>query len=966
MSSLILGLIIPLLAPLIIIEKPESFVFTFEDLTTINSITVINQKNEINWHEISMSAGKLIYLLGVSFMLLRLVTGLGKIYQLYKNAEKVKQHGFIFAYNEKPHLPFSFLNIIFLSKGVDFGEKLNKVIVHEITHVKQWHSLDVLITEVLQVFFWFNPVLIFYKKSLKDAHEYLADQTVVTQSDYKSYVHLLMHTSSNSLEGHLVNSFFNSQIKNRIAMLSTKHSNPRATLRYIILIPMIGLFTYLLASNKYVGKFYEDSISAITNDTITPPQFKKQETAGNRDSYPVGKWKNGKLRMGDYTYDILNYDAQEDFNLDEWEIIAVNHPGKKHYDIHLQSLKKDFVKGIGRNLKLPGIYREQPKEYIWKDSKLTFMDLEYTIVNKVVNGTFDLSEWITNSKYDQKNSKVEITLLEKKANLTESNILPPAPPPPPPPSAPKEIFRIVEEMPRFPGCEDLKGTIKEKEDCAKEKLLMFLGSNVKYPKIARENGIEGQAVIQFTVTKMGDIEDVVVLRDPGAGMGEASKVVVEAMNTMPLKWTPGRQKGVPVNVQYTVPLKFKLNNDTSPINKENQSPAQFSNVPPPPPPPPPPPFKAEIFKIVEEMPRFPGCEDAKLSDGAKLECAKGKLMQYIGTHINYNAKARENGVEGVAVVQFTITKKGDIKDVVILRDPGNGLGDDAKKVISSMNEMPSKWIPGRQRGVAVDVQYTVPVKFKLNGSNKTNDEKAGEKQIVVVGYRPEKNNEKTEQDNKETFAKPTLADGIGLKPLIIVDGKKVADNQMKNINPSDIVSINVHKTRQELLKYTNQPDLYGGLVVVTTKNVTKVQEKRAVGKYFVDGKLSDQNTVNTLKPDEIEIMEVVKGKGKNDGTVLIRTKGSVSNGNLSLSVVPNPAPRDRLSVNIQSKSDQAPVALKVYDTAGKLLHSQTVEMTNGKGSTEINLSSKSVISAQVLIVAEQGKHADVVKAILNN
>lgn len=135
---------------------------------------------------------------------------------------------------------------------------------------------------------------------------------------------------------------------------------------------------------------------------------------------------------------------------------------------------------------------------------------------------------------------------------------PPPPPPPPPPKKEEEIFKIVEQMPRFPGCEDMKGTDAQKEECAKKKMIEFIYKNLKYPPIARENGIEGSAVIQFTVDKDGSIKDVEIVRDPGAGCGEAAKAAVEAMNNMPNKWTPGKQRGVPVKVLYTMPVKFKL------------------------------------------------------------------------------------------------------------------------------------------------------------------------------------------------------------------------------------------------------------------------------------------------------------------------------------------------------------------------------------------------------------------------
>jgi len=137
---------------------------------------------------------------------------------------------------------------------------------------------------------------------------------------------------------------------------------------------------------------------------------------------------------------------------------------------------------------------------------------------------------------------------------------PPPPPPPPPPPAPEEdeIFKVVEQMPRFPGCENEGGSDADKKKCADGKLLQYIYKNLKYPAIARENGVEGMAVIRFVVGKDGSVEDVELVRDPGAGTGAAAKKVVEAMNSMGQKWTPGKQRGTPVKVLYTLPVKFKL------------------------------------------------------------------------------------------------------------------------------------------------------------------------------------------------------------------------------------------------------------------------------------------------------------------------------------------------------------------------------------------------------------------------
>ena len=131
------------------------------------------------------------------------------------------------------------------------------------------------------------------------------------------------------------------------------------------------------------------------------------------------------------------------------------------------------------------------------------------------------------------------------------------PPPPPPPPAVEEIFKVVEQMPRFPGCEDL-GSEEEKKKCAQDELLKFIYKNIKYPAIARENGVEGTVVVTFVVEKDGAVTDARVVRDIGAQCGDEALRVVELMNKQGIKWTPGKQRGRSVRVQFNLPVKFKL------------------------------------------------------------------------------------------------------------------------------------------------------------------------------------------------------------------------------------------------------------------------------------------------------------------------------------------------------------------------------------------------------------------------
>lgn len=103
-----------------------------------------------------------------------------------------------------------------------------------------------------------------------------------------------------------------------------------------------------------------------------------------------------------------------------------------------------------------------------------------------------------------------------------------------------EIFTVVETMPQFPGGESA--------------LLQFINKSVKYPVIAQENGIQGRVIIAFVIEKDGTVADAVVVRgvDPSLDR-EALRVV----NAMP-KWSPGKQRGKPVRVKYTLPVTFRL------------------------------------------------------------------------------------------------------------------------------------------------------------------------------------------------------------------------------------------------------------------------------------------------------------------------------------------------------------------------------------------------------------------------
>ncbi len=123
---------------------------------------------------------------------------------------------------------------------------------------------------------------------------------------------------------------------------------------------------------------------------------------------------------------------------------------------------------------------------------------------------------------------------------------------------PQDSFKIIETMPRFPGCEDDELADKEKNRCAQQKMLEFIYKNLKYPDFDKKLKIEGMVITQFVVLEDGSIGDVTLVKSPRGRMGNSGLWIINRMNYICEKWTPGRQRGKNVKVLYTLPIKFKL------------------------------------------------------------------------------------------------------------------------------------------------------------------------------------------------------------------------------------------------------------------------------------------------------------------------------------------------------------------------------------------------------------------------
>lgn len=119
-----------------------------------------------------------------------------------------------------------------------------------------------------------------------------------------------------------------------------------------------------------------------------------------------------------------------------------------------------------------------------------------------------------------------------------------------------EIFIRAEEMPSLDACAKVNDR-DQKWICTQEAMLAFVYKQIKYPPVARENGVQGTVVVSFVIDKEGQLTDIEMLRDIGGGCGDEVLRIVNLLNTQ-MNWSPGKQRGQPVKVRVNLPVKFKL------------------------------------------------------------------------------------------------------------------------------------------------------------------------------------------------------------------------------------------------------------------------------------------------------------------------------------------------------------------------------------------------------------------------
>jgi TonB family protein len=193
------------------------------------------------------------YLTGAVILLVMLFIKLYTLYRLVGEKKSVKQGKYRVIYLPGTDVAFSFFNYLFIG---DNAPGANTIITHELVHIRQKHSADIIFLELLKIINWFNPFMYLLQNSLKTVHEYIADeQTAARETDVPAYASFLLSNAYGAGGSSITHSFFNyNLLKKRIIMLNQQRSGNLARLKYLVAVPICAAL--LCASTLVFSKTY--------------------------------------------------------------------------------------------------------------------------------------------------------------------------------------------------------------------------------------------------------------------------------------------------------------------------------------------------------------------------------------------------------------------------------------------------------------------------------------------------------------------------------------------------------------------------------------------------------------------------------------------------------------------------------------------------------------------------------------
>ncbi len=246
---LLFGVLLSLSIPFIhfsLPNEPSNEIFVTLDSIQVGAVYAALPEKSFDYFKLPEG----LYYLGVLFLSFRLFVQFYLLIKLYLKSEKEIFNRAKLILTDKSNASFSFFGLIFISNKDRNSDEFKAILRHEYVHVRQYHSVDILLAEVLLIVLWFNPFAWLYLKSIKANHEFLADEAVVnTGFSANRYVEILFEQSS-GMQLSLANNFNQSLTFKRLNMMKKIRSNKITQLKVLIALPVIIAMVIFVSCSK--------------------------------------------------------------------------------------------------------------------------------------------------------------------------------------------------------------------------------------------------------------------------------------------------------------------------------------------------------------------------------------------------------------------------------------------------------------------------------------------------------------------------------------------------------------------------------------------------------------------------------------------------------------------------------------------------------------------------------------------
>ncbi len=444
-----------------------------------------------------------LWLSGALFIGVRQLVRTLSVAKSINRSEKISSYPVKLVRSSDYVTPFSFFSCVVVNPSIKDNEA-REIMNHEMAHVRQMHWVDLLLSGLLCTVQWFNPVAWIYSRFIRQNHEYLADETALQRTSHPAvYRAALLNQIAGSPVIDLGNSFNYSLNKKRFNMMKNIITSPYRKLRLLAILPVFALVFYAFAEPEYR--------LAVADQGQAPP------------------------------------DAVTATLIKEVKGIVVQEDGKPLAGAAI------MVKGttMGTMSDDDGRFKliNLPDDGVLI---ITYVGFESKVM-KPVSGT-DMTVKMVRKTVVIDTVQVPPPPPPPPPGSKQMAVPPPPPPPPPIPEADKstgttktsapgsegEKYVMVEEMPAFPGGEEV--------------MISWIGSNIKYPAEAVKEKISGLVMVSFTVSSTGKVQNVKAVRSVSPALDAEAVRVIKSMPD----WKPGRQGGKPIDVEFSVPVAFRL------------------------------------------------------------------------------------------------------------------------------------------------------------------------------------------------------------------------------------------------------------------------------------------------------------------------------------------------------------------------------------------------------------------------